>query len=226
VDHPVVKKNPKLLAQTQQVLLEALKFEQGPIRELRELIYRSSEFIKKSKNIIDNNPALRALHRVSEVTQVVGGVVAGVDGYARSPADETGLKLLNGLLAGAGNFALMVVGGLPAAIDDFALGGNARGAVTNAADSVIAFAKLLFTGDPRTAESLVDKMEAGGNGPLVQAAARASAAVDALLDGSPEAIRRFAEESRKSRNPIISGAASAGENAYKLIDSLKKLFSR
>jgi hypothetical protein len=192
-----------------------------------------NEQIRKVKNIIQSNqailkhPALNAMHKLSNVLNVIGGVATGVQSAYNSPASNTALKVIGGFVSGGLDIGLMAVGGLPAAADKF-LGNNLGGSLNNTVDTVTALTEFLLGGDIRATESLVEKMKAGGNGTLVQALTTLPANIEAL--GDPAQLERVVRENSNSSNPIVSVISRGGEGAGSATFAIKgyfdQLFSR
>jgi hypothetical protein len=225
LQHPANQNNPQLLERTRGMLQQALQLKGSPeIAALNRQIREVKSFIQANKNIINNNPMLKTLNKLSNALNVIGGVTAGGQNFTSSPASSTWLKAVDGVTGGAANYGLLVAGGLPVAVDNALLGGNASGALNNASNTATALTQLLLGGGIGGAASLVEKMQAGGNGPLVQAASQVNTAIDSL--GSPEAMARFAEASLNSSNPIVSFAAHVGAGASMVGDSFKDFFGR
>ena len=222
-NHPSnIKNRPDIVAQAKNALAKATNIKNGPLNELNRHIKLMDDFISKAHKTVMGNPALKLLHGLSRVSAGLTGAFAAKEAYDISPAKDTPLlRVADGTISGLANLGLVAVGGLPAAIDNLT-GRNASGALGTTVATVMALANtLLLRGDLGSINSLVDSMQQGKRGWIVQAASMVDEAVRSM--GNPE---EFANKTRNSSNPLLFLPSLAGENAHKLYESFKNLFGR
>jgi len=217
---PAAKKDPKLMAQAQQALNNAL-YGKKKVQELDKLVKRASNFIEKyERTIIPATPALKFLQVLGRMSDAMTGLTSAYRGYHESGSSDPLLKGVEGLLFGVGNFVMAERGGLATVVDN-ETGRNIAGAYENGASSLVALAHYWVHGSDTSAiEALVNKMKDGRNGMVIQFLSLLTDAVLSLKD--PQEMERFANMSLNSPNSFLSIVSHGGKNAYELLDFLRQ----